>query len=154
MLSQSWLAAPSTLCPLPACLAHAQKAHASAGCCLPNLRQHCAPCMSCWPFCAQSLSAASPCNPGPEHRPSCHHIPGCCRLRWNVGHVHLLCYYFPWQREDLTFTCKASYIIGYYAWALAQVMMGILGILIFSWIAFRECHLIVECWLHTSAAVA
>ena len=71
----------------------------------------------------------------------------CFRLRWNVGHVHLLCYYFPWQREDLTFTCKASYIIGYYAWALAQLMMGILGILIFSWIAFRECHLVEQCWL-------
>ena len=68
----------------------------------------------------------------------------CFRLRWNVGHVHLLCYYFPWQREDLTFTCKASYIIGYYAWALAQVMMGILGILIFSWIAFRECHCVMS----------
>ena len=68
--------------------------------------------------------------------------PCCCRLRWNVGHVHLLCYYFPWQREDLTFTCKASYIIGYYAWALAQLMMGILGILIFSWIAFRECLIV------------
>ena len=65
-----------------------------------------------------------------------------------MGHVHLLCYYFPWQREDLTLTCKASYNIGYCAWALAQLMMGILGILIFSWIAFCER------WLHTPAAVA
>ena len=155
VLPQPWLPTCFTLCRLLAVL-HMASGHrvlqAAAAC--PACRS-----TSSWVWSPGIHSCKLRCNVSHQQSHNqllpCHHMPlCCCRLRWNVGHVHLLCYYFPWQREDLTFTCKASYIIGYYAWALAQLMMGILGILIFSWIAFRECHLIKLCWLHTSVAFA